>query len=353
MSIDHAALAGTLGALALGLVAVLPAQSGAAPATIAEIALYNGPDRQAILEAGAKKEGEYRPYMTGTQLDPILERFQQKYPFVKAVPHRLDSDVVARKVIEEYKAGRYTVDGYMMNTGGLQALRDAGVLQPFYSPEMASFKKEAIQPDKLWVVDKESYLSFGYNTKAYSDKDVPQTYDDMLDPKWKGKFAMSTDGTTFTTWIGAIVLSKGEDFLRQLGKQEFKFYNIGGRGVSNMVVSGEIPISPAIYSGHMRLSKAKGANVGWKAVGAVYSNLGGVALASKSPHPHATMLLIDFSLSREGQKMYQDLGYETGRLDLENSDKPEEILYVTERPNFHKEFEYWGNLIRPVFMQKN
>ena len=339
--------AGIAGALALGMIAATGAV--AAPQSVAEIATYNGADRQAVLEAGAKKEGEFRPYMTGTQLDPILERFQKKYPYIKVAPHRIDSDMVARKVGEEYKAGVHTVDGYMMNTGGLQALRELGVLQPYFSSEQATYKKDAIESNKLWTVDKESYLSLGYNTKAYADKDLPVTPKDLLDPKWKGKLGMSNEGTTFTTWVGTMLISHGEDYVKALAKQDMKFYSIGGRGVSNMVVSGEIPISPAIYSGHMRLSKVKGANVDWRPIGPVYSNLGGVAIATKSVHPHATMLLIDFSLSREGQEMYKDLGYETARLDMENDKKPEQIVYTTERPNFHQEFEQWGRMIKQLF----
>jgi hypothetical protein len=47
--------------------------------------------------------------------------------------------------------------------------------------------------------------------------------------------------------------------------------------------------------------------------------------------------------------MYKDLGYETARLDMENDKKPEQIVYTTERPNFHQEFEQWGRLIKQLF----
>jgi hypothetical protein len=61
------------------------------------------------------------------------------------------------------------------------------------------------------------------------------------------------------------------------------------------------------------------------------------------------MMLVDFLLSRDGQKIYQKLGYATARTDLENWEKPESVLYLTERPNFHAEFEQWSRIVRQVF----
>jgi iron(III) transport system substrate-binding protein len=337
------------GALFVSTIILASASVSAASSTVQDIANFKGTDRQALLEAGAKKEGDLQVYITGAQLDPLLKAFVEKYPYVHVTPFRAESQNIARRIVEEYKVGRYAVDTIETNTGALQPLRDADILQPFVSSESPGFRAQAIEPAKLWIVDKESYVGLGYNTKVYADKDLPKTYDDLLDPKWKGKFSLSSDGGTLELWIGSIVLTKGEDFLRKLGKQDFKIYSIAGRGLSNLVVSGEAPISPSIYSGHMAASKAAGASVDWRALGPIYANLAGVALAKNAPHPHAGMMLIDFLLSRNGQTIYQKLGYASARNDLENWEKPESVLYLTERPNFHEEFEQWNKLIKPVF----
>ena len=42
----------------------------------------------------------------------------------------------------------------------------------------------------------------------------------------------------------------------------------------------------------------------------------GVAIARKAPHPHATMLFMDFLMSQEGQWLYIELGYDLSRGDV-------------------------------------
>jgi iron(III) transport system substrate-binding protein len=93
-------IASTLIVLAC-LVTSLPAQPAGADA----IANYSGADRQAVLEAGARREGSVLVYTTGTQIKPLLDRFEQKYPFVKVELARASSADTARKVVEEYRAG--------------------------------------------------------------------------------------------------------------------------------------------------------------------------------------------------------------------------------------------------------
>ena len=73
-------LSGSAVALVAGL-AALGAQ--AAPRTVAEVAQYEGADRQAVLEAGAKKEGQVQLYTVGTQTQPVLDAFMAKYPFIR------------------------------------------------------------------------------------------------------------------------------------------------------------------------------------------------------------------------------------------------------------------------------
>ena len=341
------ALAGVVVVLGLGA-AGLPGVAGAAPQTVAEIANYAGPDRQAVLEAGAKKEGQLLVYTTGTQTQAVMEAFGRRYPFIRVEVFREDSSNVARRILEEYKAGRYTVDVISLTTGALRANMEAGNLQPYSSPQVAKYKKEAIEPGRHWVLDYESYLSLGYNTKAISDAEAPRTLEDLLDPKWKGKMAIPGT-TTLGNWVGALVLDKGEDFVKKLGAQQIRVYEVSGRAVANLVVSGEVPLSPAIYNSHVFASRADGAPISWRAIGGTYSTIDGIAIPAKSAHPHAAMLYADFLLSPVGQKELQKLGYATARTDLENADKPAKIHYLTERPTYFEDIEKWTNLGRQVF----
>lgn len=61
------------------------------------------------------------------------------------------------------------------------------------------------------------------------------------------------------------------------------------------------------------------------------------------------MLYIDFALSVQAQKIVQGMGYASARVDLPNAEKPDQILYLTERPNYAAEYEHWSKLKVEVF----
>ena len=340
---------GIAGALALGMAITLPSAVDAAPKTVSEIANYKGADRQAVLENGAKKEGELMVYTTGTQTKPVMDNFRKKYPFLKVSVFRAGSTGVSRRIAEEFKANRHVFDVLDQNVSSSLVARGLGALQPYYTPEAKNYVKNAIGPDNLWILTYQSFVGLAWNTKEIKESEVPKTYDDLLNPKWKGKLTVSARASTLANFAGALVLAKGEDYVRKLGKQDLIVYQMSGRALSNMVVSGEAAISPSVYSSHMANSIRKGASVKWRALGPVYGNNGVASLAKKAPHPHASMLFIDYILGKKSQEFRKILGYSSGRKDIVDRGKPAEILWLTSRPNYLKDFEKWNKLQRQVF----
>ncbi|HEY6259195.1 MAG TPA: extracellular solute-binding protein [Xanthobacteraceae bacterium] len=330
--------------------AALPAL--AAPQTVAEIANYAGADRQQLLEDGARREGTLMLYATGTQIQPLLDRFGQKYPFIKVAMPRASSADVTRKVIEEYGAGLYQVDAYELSSYGLVVLREQGLLQPLASPELADYDTNTIEPGRNWVSVRESYLGIGYNTQKISAQDAPKSYQDLLDPKWKGKMAISGSLSTSANWVGAMVLALGTDYVRKLGQQNIRVYELTGRALANLTIAGEVPLSPTTYNSHVEASRAQGAPIAWNVPGPVPVTDTSVALALKAPHPHAAMLLIDFLMSKEGQAIYRDLGYAPSRTGMAPQDFPMlQKLYLTNRPNYVAEFEQWAAMMQQTIFK--
>jgi iron(III) transport system substrate-binding protein len=331
--------------------AAAAASAFAAPSSVAEIAAYEGADRQALLETGARREGVILIYAIGTQADPVYAAFAKKYPFVRVETAKADSPTISRRMIEEYAARTYLVDALDVAVTGLRPLKEAGVLQAYRSPELAQFTKTGLEPSGYWAVDYESYVSLGYNTTLVSDAEAPKTYDDLLDPKWRGR--MAVPGTsTLANFIGAIVTDRGEAFARRLSEQKIRVYEVSGRAVANLVVSGEVPLSPALFNSHIANSRDQGAPVAWRALGGVYSTTGAMALAAQAPHPHAAMLFIDFMLSREGQEVYRTLGYASARIDMAGRDKPSKVYYFGDDPNYPQNYEKWLALGRQITGQK-
>jgi iron(III) transport system substrate-binding protein len=315
------------------------------------IANYKGADRQQMLEAGARRGGTLLLYTTGTQTRPLLDRFQQKYPYVRIELVRAGSTDVARKVLEEYRAGFEKVDAFELASHGLVLPRDENILQPFWSPELSAFPSDAIDPKGTWVIVRESYTGIGLNTKLVPSEKAPKTYGDLLDPQWKGRMALSGSSTTPINWVGTLVIEKGADFVRKLGAQNIRVYNITGRALANLMIAGEVALSPTIYNSHVNESAGKGAPLAWFAPGLVPVTDSGVALARKAPHPHAAMLLIDFLMSKEGAQLLEQIGYDSPRQDM-HAGATVQKLYLTNRPNYLGDYEEWSRLYQDVFMRR-
>jgi iron(III) transport system substrate-binding protein len=333
--------------LALGLALLAPGFAAAAPSPT-EIINYKGPDRAAQIEAGARKEGVLTLYTGGSSA--VLDDARKKWPWLKIESTQSDGPAHVRRATEEYKAGKHIFDAIGTSNGPLSLLRDAGVIQPFYSPEMDIYRDDAVEPKHHWVLVFESYVSLGYNTKAISPSEIPRKLDDLLDPKWAGK--MSLANTTTPNWIGAVFREKGdktEEFLRKLAQQKVPLFKIAGRAMSNLVVSGEVPISPAIFSSHMADSKREGASVGWYPLDGVYANISSIAVAKYPPHPYAAMLYVDWMLSKEGQLLHQAAGYASGRRDMENAESPKKRYYLADEPDYPANFEKWEELSLKIF----
>ena len=302
---------------ALGLaVAALLAAATAFAAPAPNIATYNGPDREQLILAGAKREGKvafYSGMIENQALRPIADAFKKKYPFVGVDYWRGDSRALVQKTLTERRAGRVTGD-ILESTGGAEALIKAGAIDPFYSSSTAGFPKNYLDPNGMWVASRLDYFGMAYNTRQVAAADVPKTYDDLLNPKWKGAIAWRADSEVGAGLFIAGVMremgkQKGEAYLKRLASQGIVNYAGSARALVDRVGEGEYNIALEIYAHHPLISKAKGAPLDTQMLDPVPSALSTIQLAKNAPHPNAAMLFIDFVLSKEGQEVLRAAQY--------------------------------------------
>jgi hypothetical protein len=157
-------------------------------ATVDEITLYNKPDRQKILVDGARKEGKiswYTSLIVDQVVRPVKEAFEKKYPFLQVEYFRGNSERLVQKMFAEYQGKRYEVD-IVDGTVTAPMVKNGGYLQRFYSPHLAEYPAELKDPQGYWGVSNVYYFALGYNTRMVKPNEVPKTYEDLLNPRWKG-----------------------------------------------------------------------------------------------------------------------------------------------------------------------
>jgi iron(III) transport system substrate-binding protein len=319
--------------------------------SVAELAAYTKPDREKMLYEGAKKEGKVMWYtsLTGgpnTEAPKVLEA---KYPGIKLEVYRGDSDAIIQRVLQEAQAKRFLVDTIETTFPVLKVMQDYKLLAPYFSPYLAQYPDEAKEKaDKglvYWATDRESYIGLAYNTNVIQGNAVPKTFEDLLKPEVKGKIGFATSDTGSRV-IAAMLASKGAEFVQKLKGQQITLHSVSGRAILDMVISGELGLSPTVFLSHSRVSIAKGAPIKWVPMELVPTNAGGVSVPANLPHPHAALLFADFLLSPEGQKFLGKFGLDSAM------NKPPFKRYYAEAgmtaEQYEKESERWEKLLREI-----
>jgi len=284
------------------------------PNTLIELAEYTGADREKILIEGAKTEGKVLWYtsLAGSSYKELAQGFEKKYPGIKAEVYRAASNELMARITAETKAKQYLADTIETTLPLLKSLREDGLLAVYVSPHLAKYpdhaKEKADKGLYYWAVNRESFIGVGYNPKLIPPNSVPKKFDDLLKPELKGKLAFTTSDTG-VRMMGAMLKFKGDGFAKRLKAQEVSLHSVSGRAMADMAISGEVPMSPSIFRDHAMESKNKGAPIDWVPMEAVPTNAGGTAVLYQAPHPHAALLMADFILSPEGQKILENLEF--------------------------------------------
>jgi ABC-type Fe3+ transport system substrate-binding protein len=285
-------------------------------ASVEEIALMNRADRQKILVEGAKKEGKVSWYTTlivDQVVRPVKEAFEKEYPFLQIEFFRGNSERIVQKMLAEYQAKRYDVD-IIDGTVSPTIVRRAGYLQRFYSPMLAEYPAELKDAQGYWGTTNLYFFATGFNTKMVKPNEIPKTYEDLLNPHWKGQMMWSTSrGSGAPMFIGTILNTMGEEagkaYLQKLKTQNIAKSTASNRQILDLTIAGEYPLALHIFNHHAYISKSAGAPVDWQAHEPVTATIQTISLAKYSPHPHASMLLLDFVMSEKGQKVFQQSNY--------------------------------------------
>jgi iron(III) transport system substrate-binding protein len=345
----------------IGIVLLLLAWTDAIPASAplspAQAALYQGADREQILVDGAKREGQFTLYTSHTWFRTLVKDFEKKYPFVKVSEWRNDSKNLIRKVLEETKSGRVLVDVVETTADGMGIMKREGLFQEYYSPQARYYPDELKPKGKngfFYLPDRETYNSLGFNTALIPPATAPRSLKDLIDPKWKGKMAI-TSTTTGVRWIGNALDTLGREYLDKMADQEVSVQDMAPAALIGLIGSGEVPMSPTIFDANVTIAKQKGSPVEWRPLEPVVTTVGSSALMSKAPNPYTALLFIDFLLSKEGQQLIMKGGLWSPREDIGTVDQKFKKNYLDEKYSLEEleaKFAQWEALLRQLFIRK-
>ncbi len=339
------------GLFAAGAVLPISAPSQIKPgATAADVGLYAGPDRVKKLIEGAKKEKELNLY-TSAQSDDmgaLVGAYEKNYG-VKVSVWRASSEKVLQRAVAEARAGRNTVDIVETNGPEMESLHREKVLQQVRSSHHADLIAPAMRPHGEWVGTRLNVFVQAYNTQAVRKQDLPKTWEDLLDPKWKGKLGIEAEDSDWLAGLFAeIGEAKGTKLFKEIVAKNGMSVRKGHTLLTQLVVSGEVPLALTVYNYKAEQFKGKGAPIDWFSIGTAIARPNGVGVARRAPHPHAAVLFYDFEISEEGQRILaqRDFVPTSKKVDTPLNKLP--LKFVDARVTLD-EYDKWVKLYEQIF----
>lgn len=173
---------------------------------------------------------------------------------------------------------------------------------------------KAIQYDSGSVSFANQFVLPAYNKKLVPAKDVPKTWEDLLNPKWKGKMGVSSATHHMARLaVGAWGEEKTTDFVKSLTKQDLILGRLGE--IYNRLLLGEIVIAVSLSDSEAKSDKNKNAPVVFaEAVSPLIAPAYHAGVPKNAAHPKVGHLFAAFLATAEAQKLWDKYAGQTSAL---------------------------------------
>jgi iron(III) transport system substrate-binding protein len=275
--------------------------------------------------SSAQAAGELTVYTTREPglIQPLLTAFASQNDV------KVNTVFVKDGLLERVKAEgeRSSADVLMtVDIGNLIDLVDAGLTQPVKSSVL-----ESAIPANLRAADGQ-WFSLSLRARVlYAAKDSGLksfTYEDLADPKYKGKVCIRSGQHPYNTALIASMIAhdgeaKTEAWLRGVKANLGRKATGGDRDVARDILGGicDVGLANSYYVGQMKTAKEGSDNRKWgdaiKVIrptfgknGGTHVNVSGAAIAKNAPQKANAVKLLEFLVSDSAQAFYAEMNYE-------------------------------------------
>jgi len=275
----------------------------------------------AVDMAAAKKEGKVvwytsTPIKTAQKLTQLFE--QQTGIHVELF--RSGGSAILRRFMQEHTSGLNAAD--VMTTSdpaNSNKLAAQGVFVPFKPDSFDKIPDVAKDPNGAWVAQRLNMMVIYVRTDKVDKADYPKTWTDALDPKYKGKLAMTDPSFTSLQLMVVSTLSKkvGWSYYEKLKANGIMIVQ-SNQQVLDTIKSGERVIALGALDSYAADARKLG-----HPIHSIYPTDGTfiipspTAIIKGSPHPNAAKAFANFMVSEAAQKLFPAGGGYAARVDIE------------------------------------
>jgi iron(III) transport system substrate-binding protein len=271
--------------------------------------------------AAAKKEGKVVLYTSAPvkAAEAVAKAFEKEYG-IKVELFRTGGTEVLRRFMMEQQVGHKGADVLVSSDPGATIdLANKGSFIPFV-PKDADKIREGLNDEKgRFIAQRVSIITNYARSDLYPLEKMPQTWEDLLKPEFKGKLVMTDPSFSSLALVVAAmnVKNHGWEFYEGLRKNEILVVR-GNQIALTMVKSGERPIAAGVDSQYANEARMAGFKIhslppkdGTFAIPSI------TAVVKDCAHPNAAKLLAEYTISKEAEMLWPKEGVYAARADLD------------------------------------
>lgn len=270
-----------------------------------------GDERKKELVKMAEAEGELSIYTSNTDMDALIDAFEDLYDVDVSV-YRANSETVLQRLLQESKAKFYGNDVFETNALELDIANQEGLLAPYESELREQVRPEADADN--WVGTRMNVFVVSYNTDKVKPADLPENIEGFADPKWKGKISMEVGDIDWFATMHQYFVDQGmsdaeaTDLFKRIAANA---KIVKGHTVqAELLSAGQFAIGISTYSHSVDELTNDGAPIAWRPKGRapvqpLVTRPNGIGLMRTAAHPAAATLFADFELE-QGQQVFAD-----------------------------------------------
>lgn len=227
---------------------------------------------------------------------------------------------------QELRAGKVSGDVMFMADPGLfLSFATQQKVTPYCSPNYKDFKPEAVNKDCTHFTSLAYFQYLGYNTDIVKGGDIPKSWNDLLDPKWKGKISIPDPKVGGGNYYFVFTIYKlfGKEWFEKVRANQPMLTQSHGTA-NNQLLSGERSIAVDLSILVRQDGDYPGAKGG--PVKEAFPAEGGaliaadMAITKNGPNPAGAKVFMDWASSLDGQKVIAQQGHFSLRKDFTSSD---------------------------------
>ena len=275
-------------------------------------------ERQKRLVAGARAEGKAVVYgnISADHLETLRIDFDKRYG-VKLDGYRAAGERVANRLLTEARSGKLDADVMAPSNEHIPTLIKAGVAGRYNSPERAAFPDAHKDRLGYWTAYDYNVAVIAYNSRLVPAQEAPKKYEDFLDPKWKGNFAIDMDpDKSIMGWFKIWGVERAKKYLQAISKNEVVVRK-GHTLLTQLLCAGEFKAAIDLYAYRLAdLKHTRGCPVEISYPDPTPATPSPVGVIKKTPRPYAAALLLDYLLSEPAQRIFAEAGRISARRDV-------------------------------------